>query len=135
MNKNLDAWIEKMQALCKPEQVVICNGNEGEYHSLTDLMVKHGTLIRLKKRKNSFLARSNPYDVARVEGRTFICSDDEATFIGRGAICSPLGVAVWVPRKEEHAGRDLRSTSADRASLCAEIRTSVADGFGWGQML
>ncbi|WP_437715975.1 phosphoenolpyruvate carboxykinase (GTP) [Sorangium sp. So ce448] len=70
------AWVSEMVALCKPESVRTCDGSEAENTELIAAMLKSGTLLRLnpEKRPNSYLSRSDPRDVARVESRTFICS-------------------------------------------------------------
>jgi len=75
-NATLDKWIRKMAAICQPDEIVLCDGSEQEWDRLTEQLVQSGTLTRLNEslHPNSFLARSNPSDTARVEDRTFICS-------------------------------------------------------------
>jgi phosphoenolpyruvate carboxykinase (GTP) len=80
VNARLLAWVDSMVMLCKPEAIHWCDGSEAEYDNLCDMMVEGGTLLRLNsaKRPNSFLCRSDPADVARVEDRTFVCWKNKA---------------------------------------------------------
>ncbi len=88
----LNRWIEEIAALCQPSSVHYCDGSLEEFDRLCDLMIKQGTMIPLNPnlRPHSFLCRSDPADVARVEERTFICSETKEEAGPTNQWCDPI---------------------------------------------
>ena len=79
-NSKLLSWVQEAVELCQPDDVYWCDGSQEENDRLCEELVQKGTFVRLDpdKRPGSYLARSNPADVARVEGRTYICAKTPA---------------------------------------------------------
>ncbi|HEY6417170.1 MAG TPA: phosphoenolpyruvate carboxykinase, partial [Acidimicrobiales bacterium] len=79
-NQKLNDWVDHWAGVLQPDAVEWCDGSDEEWERLTQLLIDSGTFERLAedRRPNSFLALSDPGDVARVEDRTFICSEREA---------------------------------------------------------
>jgi phosphoenolpyruvate carboxykinase (GTP) len=79
-NKKLNNWIKEVADMCQPDDIYICNGSKEEYNLMMEKLLASGIAIPLKKRPNSYLFRSDPSDVARVEDRTYVStsSKDEA---------------------------------------------------------
>jgi phosphoenolpyruvate carboxykinase (GTP) len=79
-NAKLNAWVQEIQDLCQPDNVQWCNGSEAEYAEMIGLLEASGAARKLddKLRPNSYLVLSDPADVARVEDRTYICTENEA---------------------------------------------------------
>ncbi|HWD21623.1 MAG TPA: phosphoenolpyruvate carboxykinase (GTP) [Burkholderiales bacterium] len=79
LHRRLRLWVSEVARLAKPDRVVWCDGSQAEYDRLCAGLVAAGTFTRLseKRRPNSYLARSHPTDVARMEDRTFICSAEK----------------------------------------------------------
>ena len=76
-NQALAAWVDEVAALCQPESVHWCDGSQDEYDRLMAGMVASGMTTPLTQRPNSFLFRSDPSDVARVENRTYISTPNK----------------------------------------------------------
>jgi len=76
-NKRLSNWINEVAALCQPDTIYVCNGSAEEYHLIMEKLIASGSAIPLKKRHKSYLFRSDPSDVARVEDRTFISTSSQ----------------------------------------------------------
>ncbi|NPD68689.1 phosphoenolpyruvate carboxykinase (GTP) (plasmid) [Lichenicola cladoniae] len=120
-HRGLQDWIDEVAARAQPDRVVWCDGTDAEWDLLSEQMIETGTLVRLnpRLRRNSFYARSSASDVARVESRTFICSEHEAD-------AGPTN--NWVDPK------DMRRQFAELFEGCMRGRTMYVVPFCMGPM-
>ena len=117
----LAKWVREIAELTKPDDIVWCDGSQEEWERLTSLLVDSGTFTRLNPqlRPNSFYCRSDPGDVARVESRTFICSEREDD-------AGPTN--NWIPPGE------MRATFAEIFDGCMKGRTMFVVPFCMGPL-
>lgn len=120
------SYIEECVALCNPKDVYVCDGSEAEYEHLLQLLEKNGTVSCLPKYENCWLARTNPADVARVEKRTFICTETkrETIPVPREGVTGELG--NWM------SPSDMDRAILDRFPRCMKGRTMYVIPFSMG---
>ncbi|KAM8711968.1 hypothetical protein ACLKA7_012477 [Drosophila subpalustris] len=119
-------YVEKCVGLCQPEQVHICDGSTAESKLLQSLMLKQGTIVPLPKYDNCWLARTNPADVARVESKTFICTDRNEETVPVTPNATPGSLGNWISEA------DLKAAIAERFPGCMKGRTMYVIPFSMG---
>lgn len=116
---DLKAWIQQWVDLCTPDQVIICDGSKTEYDTAANALVKAGVFIKLDKIPNSYACRTDSTDVARVEDRTFICSEKQED-------AGPTN--IWT------APAEMKATLNEKFKGCMKGRTMYIIPFSMGPL-
>ncbi|XP_065367867.1 phosphoenolpyruvate carboxykinase [GTP]-like [Calliphora vicina] len=126
LTPGVKAFVEESVALCQPDQIHICDGSEVENKMLVKLMLETGAIIALPKYDNCYLARTNPADVARVESKTFICTEhkEEAIPTPQDGVKGTLG--NWISMA------DMDKAIQERFPGCMKGRTMYVVPFSMG---
>lgn len=120
------AFIEESAGLCHPDKIHICDGSDRENSALLKLMLNQGTIIPLPKYENCWLARTNPKDVARVESKTFICTEKREDTIPTPKDGVQGGLGNWISPNDYH------NAIVDRFPGCMKGRTMYVVPFSMG---
>ncbi|XP_039953031.1 phosphoenolpyruvate carboxykinase [GTP]-like [Bactrocera neohumeralis] len=120
------AYLNKCVHLCQPDHIHICDGSEDESKVLQELMLKQGTITPLKKYNNCWLARTNPADVARVESKTFICTDRKEQAVPVTPISTVGALGNWISQA------DMEQAVQERFPQCMRGRTMYVIPFSMG---
>lgn len=126
ISPKLRHYIEECASLCCPKDIYICNGTDAEYMQMLNILQKNGTIENLPKYENCWLAKTNPADVARVEKRTFICTDLKSDTVPtvRESIIGELG--NWI------SPNDMEQAILERFPNCMKGRTMYVIPFSMG---
>lgn len=126
LSPKLRAYLDESVALCQPQNIHICDGSAREYQMLLRLMQEQGTIVPLPKYENCWLARTNPADVARVESRTFICTQrpEQARPTPASGVQGKLG--NWI------SPADMSRSIQERFPGCMKGRTMYIVPFSMG---
>ncbi|XP_017014917.2 phosphoenolpyruvate carboxykinase [GTP] [Drosophila takahashii] len=120
------SFVEEGIALCQPDQVHICDGSEQENKMLIKSLLEAGTIVPLPKYENCWLARTNPADVARVESRTFICTDRKEETIPTPLEGVKGALGNWI------SPSDMEAAVQQRFPGCMKGRTMYVVPFSMG---
>jgi len=126
LSPNVRAFVEQSAVLCQPDRIHICDGTARENTILTKIMLSQGTIMPLPKYENCFLARTDPRDVARVESKTFICTESRQDTIPtpKAGVTGNLG--NWI------SPSDYDLAIRDRFPGCMKGRTMYIVPFSMG---
>lgn len=126
LSPKVRSFLEDTIILCQPQNVHICDGSDQEQNMLIKLMLEQGTIVNLPKYENCFLARTNPDDVARVESKTFICTErrEQAIPTSKAGVQGKLG--NWISEA------DMTNAIKDRFPGCMKGRTMYVIPFSMG---